>query len=253
MIHNTKTCSLAWHQPKWSICRDILWSCYLYAYDLYGYYHILWYSHKTSWRFDLTFISKPFFGKFVVRSSCAKQQSWTVWPSLYICCCCRNLYVPSHWVEYIMHWFIGPNCKNETFISAFSASGFCSAQTIYISYIKTFFISGLTSVTKFRHFGSNFLKALANFQNLYLVFGKILNLFWQKLILGNFFIVVNGQISNNNLHVWSHWWWPNLCDSECIGVCKMSHLWKILYLLKWQDTGHINELFFNKNCTGSPQ
>ena len=191
MIHNTKTCSLAWHQPKWSICRDILWSCYLYAYDLYGYYHILWYSHKTSWRFDLTFISKPFFGKFVVRSSCAKQQSWTVWPSLYICCCCRNLYVPSHWVEYIMHWFIGPNCKNETFISAFSASGFCSAQTIFISYIKTFFHQwGMTSVTKFGEISPFWLKFLKVFGNL----SKSLVSIWQyfepiltKIDIGQFF------------------------------------------------------------------
>ena len=64
-----------------------------------------------------------------------------------------------------------------------------------------------TSVTRFGEispFWLKFLKAFNNFQKLYQVFGNILNLFWQKLISGKYFIVVNGQISNNNLHVWSH-------------------------------------------------
>ena len=57
---------------------------------------------------------------------------------------------------------------------------------------------------KYSHFG-NILKALVNFLRVYLVFGKILNLLWPLFYVnGPIFTVVNGQILNNSLAIWSH-------------------------------------------------
>ena len=59
-------------------------------------------------------------------------------------------------------------------------------------------VLGGCSVTRFGEISPFCLK----FQQ---VFGNILNLFWQKNTIGQSFIVVNSQISQNNLPIWSHW------------------------------------------------
>ena len=69
-------------------------------------------------------------------------------------------------------------------------------------------ISGLWAVwpdlAKFRHLGKN-LKAFGHFLSSYLVFCNIVNLLWQIFYsLGQFFIVVYGQILKNNRAIWSH-------------------------------------------------
>ena len=43
------------------------------------------------------------------------------------------------------------------------------------------------------------------FQEFYLVFGSILNLFGLKIAIGQSFIILNGQILKNDLPIWSHW------------------------------------------------
>ena len=60
----------------------------------------------------------------------------------------------------------------------------------------------------YRHFGK-ILKALGNFDPVYLVFGNTLNLLWQlNYAIGQISIVVNGRILNKYLAIWSHWcWW----------------------------------------------
>ena len=58
---------------------------------------------------------------------------------------------------------------------------------------------------KFHHFGKIF-KVLGNILWVYLLFGKISDLFWQILYaIGQVFIDVNGQMLKNNLAIWSHW------------------------------------------------
>ena len=58
---------------------------------------------------------------------------------------------------------------------------------------------------KFHHFGKIF-QVLGNILWVYLLFGKISDLFWQILYaIGQVFIDVNGQMLKNNLAIWSHW------------------------------------------------
>ena len=60
-------------------------------------------------------------------------------------------------------------------------------------------------LAKFRHFGT-IMKELGNFLRVFLVFGKMLSLLWQKCFaICQVFIVVNSHILWNDLAIWSHW------------------------------------------------
>ena len=57
---------------------------------------------------------------------------------------------------------------------------------------------------KFATFGT-ILKVLGKIVRVYLVFGKILIVLWQKcFIIWQTFIIVDGQILLNNFAIWSH-------------------------------------------------
>ena len=59
-------------------------------------------------------------------------------------------------------------------------------------------------MTKFGHFGT-ILKVFEKILRVYLVFGKILMLLWQKCYaIGQVFIVADEKIIENNLAIWSH-------------------------------------------------
>ena len=58
---------------------------------------------------------------------------------------------------------------------------------------------------KFRHFGT-ILNVLGKSQRVYLVFGKMFILLWQKCHgIGQVFIVVNSYKHKNNLAIWACW------------------------------------------------
>ena len=58
---------------------------------------------------------------------------------------------------------------------------------------------------------AKFKIVFGNFSGLiYLVFGKVCNTVMAKTAIGQFFIVLNGQILKNNIAIWSHWTSVNL-------------------------------------------
>ena len=84
---------------------------------------------------------------------------------------------------------------------------FCLFQKVSIQVNKVcqWVDSVQPDLAKFRHFGT-ILKALGKFLMVYLVFGKILIILWQKCFnIGQVFIVVDGQILKNNFGISSHW------------------------------------------------
>ena len=56
-----------------------------------------------------------------------------------------------------------------------------------------------------RNFAKKIKQTFSMFQEFYLVFGSILNLFGLKIAIGQSFIILNGQILKNDLPIWSHW------------------------------------------------
>ena len=65
-----------------------------------------------------------------------------------------------------------------------------------------------SSVTKFGEnlpFWLKSIKVFGNFSKAVLVFGNILNPFWQKIAIGQSFTVEKGQILKYNQPIWSHW------------------------------------------------
>ena len=57
-------------------------------------------------------------------------------------------------------------------------------------------------VAKFRHFDKN-LQVFGNFLNVHFLFGKMLRPLWQICdIIGQVFIVANGQILKNKHTIW---------------------------------------------------
>ena len=67
----------------------------------------------------------------------------------------------------------------------------------------------LNSVTRFDEISTLWQKKVFGefFWIAYLVFGKLLYQLWNFYATGQIFIVVNGQILNKNMAIWSHWSW----------------------------------------------
>ena len=83
----------------------------------------------------------------------------------------------------------------EIICNDFLFSTWCWWQTVWLD------------LAKFRHF-VQFLNAFFDFRRPKLLIGKIWKHICQKYAIGPIFIFLNGQISQNILAIWSHWWQP---------------------------------------------
>ena len=100
-----------------------------------------------------------------------------------------------------MHWIYICICK----WSIYNISFINKAPYRIIAHLEKYCILPVwPDLTKFRHFGT-ILKVLGKLLKLYLVFGKILILLWQKICYWASFYSCRCPNIWNNFAIWSHW------------------------------------------------
>ena len=98
---------------------------------------------------------------------------------------------------------LGPDCFSTL---SFQSRPKPSAQTIFLRTLSLKWLPSNQCAQIGRNFASfgYILKVFGHFLQDYLIFGQSLNQLWHFYAIGQIVIVVNGQILNNIIAIWSH-------------------------------------------------